>query len=259
MILSVENTKFSPGVPIYRIVFLLSLPVFVFMFGCTNAAPLSSPQDRPKPYKIGRKWYQPISSAQGFTQTGIASWYGQDFHGKITANGEIYDMHEMTAAHKTLPLDTYVSVHNLENDKSIVVRLNDRGPFVRGRIIDLSFAAAKKLGIVDKGTTRVRIVALGTAKKTVISKNVPRKYIPGNYYSGTFTFQVGAFKNRNNAEKLRQQLDTQYKNAHLSPYNDGHETLYRVRVGSYNSLEEIIKDESVLIEKGFKDTFIVAQ
>jgi rare lipoprotein A len=237
----------------------IGLLTLVFAFGCAKKSTFSTPPEHPRPYKIGRKWYQPLASSKDFKQKGIASWYGADFHGKKTANGETYDMHEVTAAHKTLPLDTYVKVDNLENGKSIVVRVNDRGPFVRGRIIDLSFAAAKKLGIVEKGTAKVKIKALGTPAKTAVNSNEPVKLIPANYDSGIFTFQVGAFEDRENAERLRQKLDRQYKNAHISPFDNGHDTLYRVRVGRYDTLEKIIEAEHILTEKGFKDIFIVAE
>lgn len=169
-------------------------------------------------------------------------------------------MHAITAAHKTLPLGTYVRVYNLENGKTIDVRINDRGPFIRGRIIDLSYEVAKRLDIVEKGTARVKIVALGkpagTKKK---SEKSPKKYIPSDYYSGTFTFQVGAFKDRENAEMLKQELDQQYKNAHISTFDNGRETYYRVRVGKYYSLEDIIKDEHILIEKGLTEATIIAE
>ncbi len=237
----------------------IGMLTLIFAFGCAKQSPFSIPPEHPRPYKIGRNWYQPLASSKDFKQKGIASWYGADFHGKKTANGEIYDMHVVTAAHKTLPFDTYVKVDNLENGKSIVVRVNDRGPFIRGRIIDLSFAAAKKLGIVEKGTAKVKIKALGTPAETAVNSNAPVKLIPANYGSGIFTFQVGAFKDRENAERLRQKLDRQYKNAHISPFDNGHDTLYRVRVGRYDTLEEIIEAEDILKEKGFKDIFIVAE
>ena len=96
-----------------------------------------------KPYTVLGKRYEPLQTHERFTQTGIASWYGKDFHGKRTSNGEVYDMHAMTAAHKTLPLGVYVRVHNNKNGRETVVRENDRGPFVKGRIIDVSYAAAK--------------------------------------------------------------------------------------------------------------------
>ena len=109
-----------------------------------------------KPYVINNKRYYPIPSAEGYIENGIASWYGGKFHGRKTSNGETYDMHSMTAAHKTLPMNTTLLIKNLDNGKSTVVRINDRGPFVQGRIVDLSFKAAQSLGIAQKGIARCR-------------------------------------------------------------------------------------------------------
>ena len=105
-----------------------------------------------KPYEVNGQLYTPLADHTGFAQEGTASWYGPNFHGKLTSNGEVYNMYSMTAAHKTLPLGVYVRVHNLANGRQAVVRINDRGPFVKGRIIDLSYAAAKDLGVVGPGT-----------------------------------------------------------------------------------------------------------
>jgi len=146
-------------------------------------------------YKVWGKEYCVLKHSYGFEEVGIASWYGPKFHGKKTASGEIYNMYEMTAAHKSLPLGTYVKVINLENGKSVVVKVNDRGPFVPGRIIDLSYAAAKKLGVVAKGTAKVKIVALG--------RKEDGHYAPENYEKGSFYIQLGAFEKFENAEKLR--------------------------------------------------------
>lgn len=115
------------------------------------------------PYMIDGERYVPQNSSWGFTEEGVASWYGEDFHGKATANGECYNMYNFTAAHRTLPLPTVVRVTNMENNKSVVVKVNDRGPFARGRIIDLSYAAAQSIGMVGKGTAPVRIEALSGA------------------------------------------------------------------------------------------------
>ncbi|MEM7696476.1 MAG: septal ring lytic transglycosylase RlpA family protein [Pseudomonadota bacterium] len=115
-----------------------------------------------KPYKVGGRWYTPRED-KDYDKVGVASWYGKQFHGKLTANGEKYNMHAMTAAHKTLPLPSYVRVTEKKSGKSIVVRVNDRGPFVKGRIIDLSKAAATKLGMLNKGHTKVRVEYLGPA------------------------------------------------------------------------------------------------
>ncbi|HXH64072.1 MAG TPA: septal ring lytic transglycosylase RlpA family protein, partial [Mariprofundaceae bacterium] len=112
------------------------------------------------PYSVNGRTYYPLASAYGYDATGVASWYGRDFHGKRTADGEWYDMHAMSAAHPTLPLPTLVRVTNLDNGRQVVVRVNDRGPFVRNRLIDLSYAAAEELGFANKGTTHVRVQAL---------------------------------------------------------------------------------------------------
>ena len=229
--------------------------------GCARMQPEPPPAKpgHPKPYKVLGKWYQPIPSAKGFRQEGIASWYGSDFHGKKTSNGEVYDMHALTAAHKTLPLGTWVRVRNTSNDKEVVVRVNDRGPFVGNRIIDLSYTAAKTLDMVGPGTAPVVVVALGASKNKTRPSETPTEFEPLDYDSGTFTFQVGAFKNRDNAERLVRKLGRNYQNAHISRYDTGSEVFYRVRVGKYSSLQQIMKEESALAKAGFTDSFIVAE
>jgi rare lipoprotein A len=243
--------------------FILTFAVFVFLiYGCASSTPRSQPPPSgkpgyPKPYKVLGKWYQPLPHSEGFRQRGIASWYGRDFHGKKTSNGEIYNMYAMTAAHKTLPLGTYVEVHNRENSRSIVVRINDRGPFVRGRIIDLSYTAAKDIGIVGPGTARVEVVALGRPASSAGSS--ASTYVQDDYYSGNFTFQVGAFLNRENAEKLKRKLDQTYKNAHIVEYDNGVNIFYRVRVGKVSTLEQAQEYEAYLIQNGFPDAIVVAE
>lgn len=118
-----------------------------------------------KPYTIRGITYTPDTKRRPFTQTGIASWYGKKFHGHLTANGEIYDMYGMTAAHKTLPLPSFVKVTNIANGKSAVVRVNDRGPFHQNRIIDLSYSAAHKIGVFDTGTAKVKIEVILPGQK----------------------------------------------------------------------------------------------
>lgn len=238
------------------------LPAFVvllfFVNGCATSGPApQQPAGYPKPYKVFGKWYQPLQDSNDFHQHGIASWYGKDFHGKKTSNGETYDMYAMTAAHKTLPLGTYVRVHNLENNRKLEVRINDRGPFVRGRIIDLSYTAAKELGLVGPGTAKVEIVALGTLAAT--DGGTSRTYVQGDYYSGNFTFQVGAFANRENAERLKRKLDEQYKNAHITLYDRGDKIFYRIRVGAFKTLEDAVLNEAILIQDGYPDAFMVAE
>lgn len=218
----------------------------------------TAPPGYPKPYRVMGTWYQPIPNARDFEQHGIASWYGKKFHGRKTSNGEIYDMYAMTAAHKTLPLGTFVRVANLENGRSVDVRVNDRGPFVRGRIIDLSYTAAKAIGMVGPGTAKVRVVALGAPAPQSTPGQTPQ-YLPIDYYSGNFTFQVGAFTERANAQRLVQKLDRQYKNAHMTTFNDGQRTFYRVRVGQTDSLEQAQLFEAQLVREGFPGAFIVAE
>ncbi|MDJ0987344.1 MAG: septal ring lytic transglycosylase RlpA family protein [Desulfobacterales bacterium] len=243
--------------------FILVCASFVFWcFGCasepqTSQPPPPSKPGQPKPYKVLGKWYQPLPHSEGFRQRGLASWYGREFHGKKTSNGEIYNMYAMTAAHKTLPLGTYVRVLNLENNRSVEVRINDRGPFVRGRIIDLSYTAAKQIGIVGPGTARVEVVALG--KRTTTSGTSASTYKAGDYSTGNFTFQVGAFVSRENAEKQRRQLALRYKNAHIVTYDRGDQVFYRVRVGRFTTLEEAIEQEKILIQDGFVDPILVAE
>ena len=228
---------------------------------CTSVihSPPPAPLGYPKPYRVGKTWYQPVAHAKDFRQRGVASWYGKKFHGRRTSSGEVYDMYAMTAAHKTLPLGTHVRVHNLKNDREAVVRINDRGPFVRGRIIDLSYTAAKKINLVGPGTAPVEILALGAAAPDRQSDNQAPKYTPIDYYSGNFTIQIGAFQDRRNAEKLKQKLNQTYKNAHITTYNDGSETWYRVRVGQTKTLTQAIEYEALLIHNGYADAFIIAE
>ena len=238
------------------VLFLIFLAAII---GCAADGPTRTTREpSPRPYKVDGKWYQPRSHAHGFRQKGIASWYGKKFHGRKTSNGEIYDMYGISAAHKTLPFNTVVRVHNLNNGRKIDVRINDRGPFIRGRIIDLSYGAAKKLGLVGPGTARVEIVALGMVQGPRELEKEMRAYTPVEYERGVFTFQVGAFRDKRNAEKLRARLDANYKNAHITAYESPDGLFYRVRVGRFTSLEDARRGEEVLIREGF-EPFIVAE
>ncbi len=249
---------------------LVCLSAFFFINSCTTVKPAGKHSSRlpaavgktkpsARPYKIGRNWYHPLEHARGFTQNGKASWYGKKFHGRKTAGGEIYNMYAISAAHKTLPLGTWVRVHNLENNKKINVRINDRGPFVKGRIIDLSYSAAKKLGIIGPGTARVKIVALGYARQNQTPAKSETVFIPADYYKGMFTLQIGAFEDFKNAEKLQKELRPIYKNVHISSFDRGDKILYRVRAGKCSTLEQAAKYEDLLIQHGFHDVFTVAE
>jgi rare lipoprotein A len=250
----------------YRSLFLLEplsccLCVIIMLFflsacGGPEPRPRTRP-GQPRPYKIGKNWYQPIKHAQGFRQRGIASWYGKDFHGRRTANGEIYNMYAMTAAHKTLPLGTYVKVTNLRNDKTVVVRINDRGPFIRGRVIDMSYASAKKLGLVGPGTAPVEVVALGKREKTTTGA-VKQTYVPVNYYEGNFSVQVGAYQEKSNALRVKEKLDEKYQ-AHIVVYESSRGTFYRVRAAKCRTLDEARRYEKMLEADGYTDAMVVAE
>ena len=221
-------------------------------------APATAPPTA-KPYKVMGKWYHPLPTASGFTETGKASWYGKKFHGRPTANGERYDMHGISAAHKTLPLGTVVRVDNLDNGRALDIRINDRGPFVGGRIIDLSYGAAKTLGVVGPGTANVRITALGRPTAATAGKATP-SYEPVDYSKGNFTFQVGAFKDPNNAERLKQRLAASYQNVHVKSYfNDVHGTLYGVRLGLATTLQQAAEYKQRLRQNGFEGAFTIAE
>ncbi len=157
----------------------------------------------------------PAPAPPGYTEEGNASWYGVPFHGRHASNGEIYDMYKLTAAHRTLPFETMVRVTNLNNGKSTVVRITDRGPFVDNRIIDLSLAAAREVDSVGPGVVPVRVEVLGGVDPT----------------AGFFTLQVGAFRDRANAERLRDSLNASYSPIFIQQYDSPDGVFYRVRVG----------------------------
>ncbi len=208
-----------------------------------------------KPYEVDGQRYQPLRDHQGFSQRGVASWYGKKFHGHLTSNGETYDMYALTAAHKTLPLGVEVRVVNQRNGKSTVVRINDRGPFVAGRIIDLSYSAAKQLDIVAQGTAPVEIVALGyphrEGSKTTYSA-------PLNYDAGSFAVQVGAFSQADNAKRLARQLKLRLGRTEVHFSDSDGRSLYRVRVGEFHSLSIAESAKEKLRNDGFPGAFVVA-
>jgi rare lipoprotein A len=234
--------------------------ISLFLLSCAvpEKKPASLP-GYPEPYKIDKRWYQPLKHARGFRERGMVSWYGKKFHGRKTASGEAYNMYDLTAAHKTLPLGTYVRVYNLNNDKTVDVRINDRGPYVRGRIIDLSYEAAQRIGLVGPGTAPAEIVALGSLKETVVDGEVQYTLVHGNYYVGDFTIQVGAFKYKENAVMLRNKLSETYKNAHIAVYETTKGTFYRVRVARCKELDQAKKYEKMLEAAGYTDAIVVAR
>ena len=232
------------------------------------------------PYKVGGRWYKPVADETAYDETGIASWYGRDFHGKHTANGETYDMHALSAAHKTLPLPTLVRVTNLENGRSVIVRVNDRGPFVKERLIDLSYAAAKQLGYAARGTAHVRVQTLDMpAPKTadIPAMDAPFKTAkqPHGLHTsasgrtttaatvsplpGKMFIQLGAFSSKDNAIRLQNTLKANFPTIRATEINLSGKTLYRVRMGPFEdttNMEQIILS---LQHKGFQKPMVVIQ
>ena len=242
-----------------RLIRLISvLMCLMFWFSCLPKKVIySKPPIRcsyGKPYKISNQWYYPMTYVDAFEQKGIASWYGKQFHGRKTSNGEIYNMHAISAAHKTLPLGSVVKVYNLDNKKCLTVRINDRGPFVKGRIIDLSYGAACRLGFKNKGTANVFIRVVSTPPP-------PKKIKPSPYNiadANCFQIQVGAFKNIHNAESLCNRLKPIYADSHILKANDSGRTYYRVMVGNCMPQQKAMYMEQQLDMHGFRDAFIVA-
>lgn len=211
-----------------------------------------------QPYERFGKSYVPIEpeKADDYKERGIASWYGEDFHNYETTTGEIYNMYDMTAAHKTLPLGIYVKVKNLRNNKECIVRLNDRGPFVDGRIIDLSYKAALEIDMIRSGTAPVEVEVLGFKEEkdgeTVFVK-------PSSYFDGVFSIQVAAFKNIDNAERLKNRFIQEGVKAKIVEFKKKEEVFFRVRVGQFRSIDEAKIYQVGLSKRGFNPTYIVGE
>jgi len=232
--------------------------------GIPEAVPRAEPINRgtSRPYVVMGRSYTPMTSHQPYQARGIATWYGRRYHGKPTASGEPYDMYAMTAAHTTLPIPSYARVTNLKNGRSVVVRVNDRGPFVDGRIIDLSYTAAHRIGVLGGGSAMVEVEAilprnygalLAAPAQPVPAAPLPEspppvaardpgspaaQPIPVAAETGGHFLQLGAFGSRENAEnfltRMKAQMDGLADNLHVFP-RDG---LYRVHAGPYASQPE---------------------
>lgn len=189
---------------------LIAIAGTLLLTGCHRHKVAQTPLPPPPPSAPA-----PAALAPESGETGLASWYGHPYHGRASASGEIYDMEQMTAAHRTLPFGTIVRVHDLDNDKSVDVRINDRGPFVDGRVIDLSHAAARAIAMIGPGTARVRLEILSA---------------PAAVGQAYFGVQVGAFQSRDNADRLRSAMQAKYGRARLVRRADT-PNLWRVVVG----------------------------
>lgn len=238
----------------------LSLMIFLASCGGHTSRVIDTPETRElkgwqKPYEVDGLRYQPLRDHRGFQQRGVASWYGKKFHGRKTSNGEVYDMYGKSAAHKTLPMGVYVKVTHVVSGQHIIVRINDRGPFVAGRIIDLSYGAANQLGIVESGTAQVRLQALGY-QQTDQGQVVFRP--PVSYDSGHFAVQIGAFSTSENAYRLAAVMRSRYGKAVVSTVAVNGQQIYRVRVGEFDSLDRAEKLVDDFISEGFSGSFVVA-
>ena len=230
-----------------------------------DATPRDEPYSKygnPAQYEVFGKRYHTLKTSQGYRERGKASWYGTKFHGNRTSSGETYDMYAMTAAHKTLPLPTYVEVTNLENNRKVVVKVNDRGPFHDDRIIDLSYSAALKLDIVDNGTAKVEVRALtpGSESKAVATtadrqQTDDRAQMPAATY-----LQLAAFSDKSTAEAYKRKIEEQVTHSvKVVPFQHSQGNLYRVRVGP---LDNITNGEQVareLSDAGYTESHIVIE
>jgi len=225
----------------------------------TKVIVLPEADKKTRPYVVNGERYYPLSESDGFVQYGKASWYGKKFHRRPTSSGEIFDMHKKTAAHKTLPMGTYVRVVNLSSKKKIVVRINDRGPFIKGRILDLSYAAAKEIGLIGPGVADVKVVALGREVGTLQSKEGSWPLVElTNLEEGEFTIQVGAFRDKENALRVADQLKVIFDYVQVAVYVDEErKTLYRVHVSKSRNLRRAGEIEKRLEDMGFTKAFIV--
>ncbi len=246
---------------------VLPLSLFFFLVGCSSKQPVSKPSKRPllnkaeaihkatlKPYTIKGVTYYPTIVEVGSRYRGTASWYGKGFHGKLTSSGEVYNMYDLTAAHKTLPMNTIVKVTNLRNLKSVVVRVNDRGPFVKNRIIDLSYAAAKRIGMVEMGTAPVELEVLGfdkTIQKLIANNRKDKKVI-----LSSFAIQIGSFNSYERALQVKKKntlVNGRYKTTIKTVEAKG-KRFYRVWLVGFQSEQEA---KDFLALERFPGAFVV--
>lgn len=199
--------------------FTCALVLVLVVGGCSTVEqrrPASLPRSQPTPIPSG---------TPGAIQTGLASWYGPGFHGKLTANGEVYNQNELTAAHLTLPLGTHVMVTNLQTKQAIEVRINDRGPYVGGRLIDLSYAAARSIGVYGPGIAPVRV--------EVLSSVAPVLTI-------SYAVQLGSYADAGMASSLKARMTGRYRDVYISPMDTGLKRYYLVRLGPFSRREDAV-------------------
>jgi len=221
----------------------------------------NSPYGNPPYYDVMGQRYYTLASRDGYVERGIASWYGTKFHGRRTSSGDPYDLYQMTAAHKTLPLPTYARVTNLQNGRTVIVKINDRGPFHPNRIIDLSYVAAAKLGILAEGTGLVQVEAINPSAPEKLpvmaaaSKPVPQ---PQPQKAAALFLQVGAFRNRDNATRLGNKLqNAKLGDIHIMEAANTNGPIYRVRIGPLSSVDEADRVSDTLASRGYAGARVV--
>lgn len=262
-----------------------------------DAVPKVEPRSRygnPRNYVVLGRRYHVLPTSDGYVERGVASWYGEKFHGRRTSSGDAYDMYGMTAAHKTLPLPTYARVTNLRNGRSIVVKINDRGPFVHNRLIDLTYTGAAKLGLLGAGTGLVEMRALDPRRADPgptlieVKRETPARTRPTQVASAasatrlldkliapaqadelpatapttaaspTLYLQIGAFVNRANAEQLRKKLSAaRFPDIHISEAVGNQRPVYRVRIGPLASVAEADRMAGELVRHGIANPRVV--
>ena len=217
-----------------------------------------SPYGNPTYYEVNGQRYHVMKSSKGYVARGIASWYGSKFHGHRTSSGEPYDMNAMTAAHPTLPIPTYVQVTNLRNGRKVIVKVNDRGPFLHNRLIDLSYVAAVKLGITAEGTGLVEVRAIDPAAPATTQVAEAKNTSTA---SAALYLQVGAFADRENAERLSQRLASLGPGAAIQVSKGADDSaanpIYRVRIGPFPSVEKVDQLTRKLTDIGVIDSQVV--
>jgi rare lipoprotein A len=228
-----------------------------------DAVPRAEPLSRygnPESYMVYGKRYHTLPSSKGYSERGMASWYGTKFHGKRTSSGEPYDLYGMTAAHKTLPLPTYVEVTNLHNGRSVIVKVNDRGPFHDDRIIDLSYTAAAKLGILGHGTGKVEVKAIDTETGGRLQLATATPAVTETAVTQILYLQVGAFSSQENAERLRNEIHAQQiAEVRIVEGESTAGTVYKVQVGPLTDTSEADRVARALKPLGINESRSIVQ
>ena len=228
-----------------------------------DAVPRVEPKSRggnKSPYTVFGKQYWIMPSSLGYNEVGTASWYGKKFHGHKTSNGEIYDMYKMSAAHKSLPIPTYLKVTNLANNRQVIVRVNDRGPFHGNRILDLSYAAASKLDMLKHGTAKVRVEAIDPRawQKSGAVVAAPASAPVTTAIAGRY-LQVGAYSSRDSAEYVESQLRPLLPDLAvlIRPTTSNNRTLYRVQIGPLKQSTSLSELTQKVEQMGHKNPRLV--